>query len=292
MSSSKLDQARKQHKKRGYDSGVPTLYGVRSQKYILTKGVPVRPVFMHDHGFLENSNGDLDKSKMQKPTEKDKDNLSDWRWKLRFAKTLRPDLSDATKAYENFLSGGGKPQSVNYPGFLVGDSDGRRVYQSIVEDVKKSAEHHLNQHQNTLNRIRTIAGPNSSNNQQVNKVKPIKSKFQMYSGIIPVGGKNPRYPYPATENWQKAIGGHSIWLAVTVEALPGSGSGMQRMALDITIYAEDMYNFNPKQKDISTNIPDSENGRFEVVGLGHEYINKSTVFRKVDYEIKAETLYN
>lgn len=67
---------------------------------------------------------------------------------------------------------------------------------------------------------------------------------------------------------------------------------MQRVILNITIYAEDMYNFNPKQKDISTGIPDSENGRFEVVGLGHEYINKTTVFRKVDYELKAEAIYD
>lgn len=45
------------------------------------------------------------------------------------------------------------------------------------------------------------------------------------------------------------------------------------------LHAEDRYNFNPDNEDITTGIPDSANGRFEVTGLGHQYENHSTLRR-------------
>ena len=41
--------------------------------------------------------------------------------------------------------------------------------------------------------------------------------------------------------------------------------------LDMTLHAEDRYNFNPGQKDIATGIPDSDNGIFEITGLGNQF---------------------
>ena len=43
-------------------------------------------------------------------------------------------------------------------------------------------------------------------------VKEVHDTFPFQSETSVIGSSDPRYPYPATENWQKAIGGHMIWL--------------------------------------------------------------------------------
>lgn len=132
------------------------------------------------------------------------------------------------------------------------------------------------------------------------------SSFKLETGIIPVG-RDGRYPYPATENWQKAIGAHQIWLEldVTVEVTreqtdpPGVASGsapvctpqgdtvvtyLRTFDVDMTLHMEDMYNFNPGMADIATGTPDAENGRFEVTGLGQEYVNFSNLERSFTFD--------
>jgi hypothetical protein len=54
--------------------------------------------------------------------------------------------------------------------------------------------------------------------------------------------------------------------------------------MDFVIHVEDMYNFNPGQSDIATGIPDSDNGRFEVTGLGRQYLNYSQLKRQVSWQ--------
>lgn len=56
-----------------------------------------------------------------------------------------------------------------------------------------------------------------------------------------------------------------------------------RIRADITIHAEDRYNFNPGAKDIATGIPDSANGRFELCGLAHQYMNYGRVTRSASW---------
>ena len=91
-------------------------------------------------------------------------------------------------------------------------------------------------------------------------------------------GSSVEFPYPLTENWQKAIGGHIIWLssAVTV-TMPATN--IPKFKLIMTLHAEDRYNFNPGQADIATGIPDSDNGVFEMTGLAHQYDHFSTLVR-------------
>src|SRR5437868_10558854 len=85
-----------------------------------------------------------------------------------------------------------------------------------------------------------------------------------------------------TENWQKAIGAHSIWLSGSVTV---GTSGLDRtFVAQMTLHAEDRYNFNPGAEDISTGIPDGANGRFEVSGLAQQYMNFSTLIRMVRWK--------
>jgi hypothetical protein len=93
-------------------------------------------------------------------------------------------------------------------------------------------------------------------------------------------GSGSKFPYPATENWQKAIGAHVIWLCAKALA-ERQLSGLVRFKLDVTLHAEDMYNFNPGAQDIATGIPDEANGVFELTGLGQQYLNVATLRRHV-----------
>ncbi|HMC67466.1 MAG TPA: hypothetical protein VKI65_21200, partial [Gemmataceae bacterium] len=101
--------------------------------------------------------------------------------------------------------------------------------------------------------------------------------FQMTSSAIAVGGKDPRFPYPETENWQKALGAHFIWISALVNATTTRPLPLFHMVW--TIHAEDRYNFNPGAKDIATGTPDSENGIFEITGLAKQYMNYATLIR-------------
>jgi hypothetical protein len=95
-------------------------------------------------------------------------------------------------------------------------------------------------------------------------------------------GSSSLFPYPATENWQKAIGGHIIWLSGEVKVTDKSGEIW--FYLSMKVHAEDRYNFNPGQKDIATGIPDSDNGIFEITGLGKQFTQKSTLSRVIRWK--------
>jgi hypothetical protein len=111
--------------------------------------------------------------------------------------------------------------------------------------------------------------------------------FEVTGGPIPCGSDVPvledLFPYAATENWQKALGAHSIWLSGHVTVSPGLAGELEYVAT-MTLHAEDRYNFNPGAKDIKTGIPDSANGRFEVTGLAKQYMNYSTLTRMLRWK--------
>ncbi len=89
-----------------------------------------------------------------------------------------------------------------------------------------------------------------------------------------------------TENWQKTIGAHVVWVEahvqITIDAV-----NRRQFVVDMTLHGEDEYNFNPGGKDIKTGIPDSDNGRFELTGLGKEFHNVSTLKRKLTFSEDA-----
>lgn len=210
-------------------------------------GPPERPDIKHDNGFL-------DKFKPRDPTLGDRVDLLKWRAKLEAAEAFKPSLADGTAAYRHFLDGDGADRTINYERYLENDASGKATLKNLVIDAQKNAE---------------VLGKG-------------RDAFSMTSRAYQPGGPDARFPYPDTENWQKAIGGHSVWTSADVKA---SGTGSDRTyTMTMKIHAEDRYNFNPGQSDIATGIPDSDNGVFEITGLAHQYTQRGEVTRVVTWK--------
>ena len=232
-----------------------------------TEGPAIRPNIKHDHGFLDDGNGNIDNSKRRAATFEDYRKYVWWDTKLEGAQVLRPDLKDATDAYSNFLHGDGAQWNFSYDKFVRGDSSGKTVLESAIEDVRSGAI-----------AIHDKKVPTPPASQRIDQ-------FDIVSGVIAVGGKDARYPYPDTENWQKAIGAHFIWLSASVKVITDPKAKTRAFTIKMTLHAEDMYNFNPGMKDIATGTPDSDNGRFELCGLGKEFLSVSTLTREITFTV-------
>ncbi len=209
-------------------------------------GPPQRPNIRHDNGFL-------DSFPTREPTLGDRANLLLWRGKLEAAEAFRPDLADGTAAYRHFLDGNGADRQFSYERFVENDPSGQTTLNNLIADAQRNAE--------TLGQGRT--------------------NFSLSSEAYSVGGNDARFPYPQTENWQKAIGGHSVWTSADVQ-VTGTGSN-RTYTMTMTVHAEDRYNFNPGAQDIATGIPDDANGQFELTGLAHQYTNRGELTRVITW---------
>jgi hypothetical protein len=239
---------------------------------IFVEGKTTKPLIKHDHGFLDDGKGNIDKSKMREPTPQDYWAYAKWTTKASAAEYAFW-LTDAVKAYEHFLWGMGTEREVDYEGFVEDDTSGQTMLKMIIKF--------------TTNDAITIF----SNKFPIKSLtNDFETTFQMYTPkALSVGGSS-IFPYPKTENWQKAIGAHFIWCEAIVNLKRALTTKITNFDIKLTLNAEDMYNFNPGNKDIKTKIPDEENGRFELCGLAHEYINKGSISRSItftisDYEI-------
>lgn len=253
------------------------------------------PEFHHDHGFLDDGHGGRDESRLRDPTWADRVELLKWVAKLEAAELLRPDLVDGTAAYRHFLNGNGATRDIQYARFLANDSSGHTVLASAMADTRQAA---LERHDRDV----AASGPTEGT-----------SSYHIRTGVMSVTSGDARYPYPATENWQKAIGAHSLYIEATVTVtvtrvheaggglpggVPAAGEGSssdvgpptyaRHFHVEMTIHAEDMYNFNPGNFDIATGLPDDANGRFELTGLGHEYLNTGTYSQPFDFDSTME----
>lgn len=225
----------------------------QSGKYRL--GNPARPIIKHD-------NGHLDLHKTRKPTLADRVRLAKWITKLEASELLckarsgqrldvcnNEDLSDANAAYRHFLFGNGSDRNFDYERFLRNDSSATDLIKNLTSEFKENVE---------------IIGQD-------------RVKFSVTSDVYTVG-RGGVAPYPSTANWQKAIGAHFLWVSanitVSVDSLPAIC-----YHADMTIHAEDRYNFNPGATDIATGISDSENGLFEITGLAHQYTQFAKITR-------------
>jgi hypothetical protein len=230
--------------------------GGTDQAVTFTEGPPTRPPSIkHDNGFL-------DSYPRRDPTAADYLKLMRWRGKLQDGRVADfvgiRDLPDALDAYEHFLDGKGKDRTISYQRFVDNDGSGALVYYNALLLTRQAAERTFRDKYEAK-----LAGGGATG-------------FQLTSSAVAVGGKDHRFPYPETENWQKTLGAHVLWLSgvVTVTAPP---AGPPTFQLWWTIHAEDRYNFNPKNKDIATGIPDADNGVFEITGLAQQYMNYATL---------------
>jgi hypothetical protein len=225
-----------------------------------------KPVIRHDHGFLDDGKGNIDPSKKRAATWADYRALAKWEAMLAGAKTLRPDLDDATRSYSHFLDATGTDLVVAYEDFLTDDDSGKTVLKSAVADA--------------------VAGAISIHDGKMGAPPPTAARednFYMVSDAVAVGGRDPRYPYPKKENWQKTIGAHYIWMDAAVKVKIDPAAGKRIFEVKMNLNMEDMYNFNPGAADIATGTKDAENGRFEVTGLGKEFLSKATVIRTITF---------
>lgn len=258
------DKGREKHEQRSVDT--PFVQDADTQwRYVgFKRGTPVRPTFSHDHGFLD-TNGKLDPKKRTNATSDDYYALAQWIMMLEGAELVRPDLIDGTGAYRHFLMGHGRSRTINYERYVQNDSSGKTLLESAMKDARTAA---IALHDELL--TQSLA-------------KPRTDLFQMYSDAFSTGELSARFPYPATENWQKAIGDHKLWMKADVVVDIDPSKAERRFKLKLTIEMEDMYNFNPNMKDMATGTPDAENGRFERTGLGYEYLNIGSITRSFTF---------
>jgi len=203
----------------------------------------------------------------REPTIDDYISLYKWTAMLEGASLLRPDLSDGVAAYSHFLNGGGKKRTFSYERYVMNDLSGKITLRNAILDAQ-----------------------NAAIELWINNGEP--EKFSLSGPIIPCGTNNPKYqfirkafPYPATENWQKAIGAHVIWVSASVTVTkPGPVIKEPIFKMNFTLHAEDQYNFNPGMTDIASGIPDDENGNFVVVGFAQGYLNTSTLKRSFSWK--------
>lgn len=167
--------------------------------------------------------------------------------------TDKADLDNAIPAYRHFLVGGGEPRSFDYNDFLSNDDAGKTIRDNVLQDVRTAGDQIY-----------------QDLDFQVPETPGASVTFNMQSEAITVGGADSRFAYPATEDWQKTIGGHSIWTGSNI-TMTRLDDGRLLAEANVTLNAEDRYNFNPNQQDIATGEPDMVRGVLEESGLAHQY---------------------
>lgn len=197
------------------------------------------PTISHDNGFAG--------FPKESPTPKDVADYLYWKAKAYLARILRPSLDDGVEAYLHYLDATGTDKNFSLQEFFDEDASGVTMRDNAIAAIKLASENLL-----------PYAGERDIS---------MSSPFFVTDGSV-------KYPYPVTENWQKAIGAFPFYMTGVVTA--ANVAGKLQYTLNLTIHAEDRYNFNPTQKDIATGTPDDVNGRFEVVGIAKQYMHYST----------------
>lgn len=248
-------------------------------------GLPTRPPIHHDNGFL-------DRYSSRAPTYKDYLKYSEWVAKYDAAVAVQGlpglphnDLPDALPAYYHFLHGNGADRWFDYERYIAFDRSGTITLQSALEDGVVVAERIYQTINSTPSFMKTITPGIMDPTTVIYNSTDIT--FEMTSNAVGAGGKDPRYPYPSTENWQKAIGAHFLWASAEVVVVPRGFSA--RFDMGLTIHVEDRYNFNPGNVDIATGTPDEANGIFEITGLARQYMNYATVSRRLQWDLGLYT---
>ena len=223
-------------------------------------GLPRRPEIRHDNGFL-------DVFPRRRPTPADRRRFAAWGGVLEAAEGAqgvpgmpKNDIPDALAAYRHFRNGRGAARTFSYERYVANDASGRTTLRSAILEAMGAAY--------DLHRGQVPVGNGS---------------FKFTGSAIACSNSSTTFPYPATENWAKAIGAHSIWISGDVVVTRDLPDGIPNFTLTFVIHAEDRYNFNPEAADIATGIPDSANGVFEVTGLAKQYMNHATLTRRIEW---------
>lgn len=183
----------------------------------------------------------------REPTWDDWKARAEWEAKRRGARALRPDLDDGLDMYDHYWEGNGEPVTFDY-------EEAAREDPAIAQNINDET-------------ARTIAAVDEMAQGRGD------GSFQITG---PASGTD---HYPETENWQKAVGGYQQWSSANVTVKDGM------VTMEITVHAEDYYNFNKEQGDIASGTPDEENGRFTEVGWARPFESSGTVTRTVTWPV-------
>lgn len=170
----------------------------------------------------------------------------EWMAKLEGGRIVKSDLDDATAMYAHYWDNNGEPVRFDY-------EEGVKEDPSIAANVNTEA-------------ARTAAAVDEM-------VRNGNTHFSM------TGAAHPTTAYPTTENWQKTIGGYQQWSSADVTVADG------QVSMQITVHAEDYYNFNPDQSDIASGAGDNENGRFTEIGWAKPFPSSGDVTRTITWPV-------
>jgi hypothetical protein len=248
-------------------AGAPPLPGAVAA---FVEGPPSRPPIKLDHGFLDDGHGNIDPKKFEAPTPKDRSDKQIWRAGLEFKKQTHPEWHDATRAYEHFLvDNNGETLIIRYDGFIKEDNNGKIVLSSAVDDMRTGVLD-----------IFDRKFPRPTATLRRDELAVTSTAVEVGSDILEL-----RYPYPSTENWQKAIGGHFLWISANAVIDSDPAANIRKVFIAFVLHAEDMYNFEPGKSDIGTGIPDELNGRFEVTRLATEFLQTGLGLGTISFTI-------
>ena len=166
------------------------------------------------------------------------------------AHLVRPDLDDALRVYDHYRDNSGTPMTVDYEEAYREDANIAAAVDTEIAQARAAAE-----------RLAAQSGSTSFS---------MTGDARMASDL---GG------YPATENWQKALGDHQLWSSSHVTVTGGVAT------MTITVHAHDRYDFNAGMSDIATGTPDDENGRFAVLGWAQGFDTRGDITRTVTWNV-------
>jgi hypothetical protein len=206
-----------------------------------TIGDPTRPEIRFDDDFVYDPNASA--------TFDDYVSWNEWGLRMRGARVLRPGLDDSLDLYAHYRDGTGTPMTVDYEEGYREDANIRRAVDGEIAEARQWAE-----------RIHGESG---------------RTSFSMTGDASTV----PDSLYPDTENWQKTLGGYTVWGSgdVTIDG--------NRATMTVTVHAEDRYNFDRGKADVATGVADAENGRFAELGWAKSFDTSGAVTRTISWEL-------
>ena len=222
-------------------------------------GVGGHPDIHWDHGCLDDGHNNLDASKLREPTFMDKAHKLAWLIALGYCRGQRPDLWNMAEAYSHYHFGNGQTRNFTYDKYILQDKSGWQTLKSAIEDTIAVASY--------LDMQKRISSSYTGN-------------FDITSDAMSTA--NGRYPYPVNEDWQKAVGGHCVWVTANI-MVSTDATKMRSFTMTMTLAGEDKYNFDPEKADIGTGVKDAENGRFQVCRLAYEFLQVASSLRVFTY---------
>lgn len=173
-----------------------------------------------------------------------------WQAKLHGAQLSRADLDDALALYAHYTDATGTPMGIDYEEAYREDPEIRSAVDAEIGNTSRAVDQ--------LARENGLAAFSVTGDAASNSV---------------LAG------YPPTENWQKTLGGHNVWSNADVR-IDGD-----QVTMDVTVNADDRYNFNAGEQDIATGTPDEANGRFAELGWAKEFDVHGEVHRTITWTL-------